>query len=337
MMLLFASTVWAKEDSRELLGKSFQQGDLWTQGPVKLVAEVRLPQPSGDINVTYTVSWAGPDKWRAEWSAEGLQDVTVLNGGKLSHLTNQKAPIVWAMLFESALATLDGADPAGPYTSAPPIDWEKAKLDTSKKKVGSVDARCVAFGQPADTLCIDPATAHLLTADADFTTFEYADYVAVGNNAYPQSVKVSFNKQLLSQGKVTVTRGEKFADNLFTPPDKSTTVDDSRCADVDKNFTAPRLSKKVEAKMPDAARKAKKYGVVWVVADVGKDGTVVKATTVGGDPDLNPAATEAVQQYKFSPYMRCGQAVAFEKLVMVPFAPPQRPADTPVDVGTGKP
>jgi hypothetical protein len=320
--LLLAPFAFAKEDGHELLSKSFQQGDIWTQGPVKLVAQVRLPRPGGaDINVTYTISWAGPDKWVAEWSAQGLKQDTVLNSGKLSFFSNQPSPLLWGILFESALAGQDGGNPAGPY-SVPPTDWQKAKLDTSKKKVGTVDAKCMTFGQPAETLCIDPATAHMLSVDVDFTTFEYADYVTVGSNSYPQTVKVSFNKQLLVEGKVTVTRGDKFADALFTPPDKSTTVDYPSCADVDKNFTAPHLNKSVPPKMPDAAKKAKKYGVVWVVANVGKDGSVTKASVIGGDPDLTAAAADAVQQYKYAPYMRCGQGVEFQKLVVVPFLPP---------------
>ncbi len=328
--LLLAPFAFAKEDPHELPTKSFQQGDIWTQGPVKLEAKVRLPRPDGsDINVDYTVSWAGPDKWRSEWSAQGLQQVAVLNNGKLSFFSNQTAPLLWGILFESALAGLDAGNPAGPYTTAPPLDWQKAKLDASKKKVGGVDAKCVAFNQPVETLCIDPANAHLLSVDADFTTFEYADYATVGSNSYPQTVKVSFNKQLIVEGKVTVTRGDKFADALFIAPEKSTTVDYPSCADIDKNFTAPRLNKSEPAKMPDAAKKAKKYGVVWMLATVGKDGSVQKATPIGADPDLAPAATDAVNQYKFAPYMRCGQAVGFEKLILVPFLPPQKLAEEP--------
>ena len=331
--LLLAPASFAKEDSHELLAKSFQQADIWTQGPVKLAAKVRLPRPDGtDINVDYTISWAGPDKWRAEWSAPGLQQVTVLNNGKLSFFSNQTAPLLWAMLFDSALAGLDGGNPAGPY-NVPPMDWQKAKLDTSKKKIGSVDAKCMAFGQPVETLCVDPATSRLLSADADFTTFEYSDYLTAGSNSYPQTVKVNFNKQLLLEGKVTVTRGDKFADALFTAPDKSTSVDFPACADVDKNFTAPHLNKSIPPKMPDAAKKAKKYGIVWMLASVGKDGSVTKATVVGGDPDLTAAATDAVKQYKYTPYLRCGQAVEFQKLIVVPFLPtssalPEEPSPT---------
>jgi len=335
IVLLLAAPLFAKDDPHDLLTKSFQQADIWTQGPVKLVAEVSLPkQGGGDVTVEYTVSWAGPDKWRAEWSAEGLQQIAVLNNGKLSFLTNQKQPLLFAMQFEAALAALDGGNPAGPYLTSPPLDWQKAKLDASKKKVGSVDARCVAFGQPTDTLCGDPATGHLLTADADFTTFEYSDYVTAGSNSYPQTVKITFNKQVtLAQGKLTVTRGEKFADSLFAPPEKATTIDYPSCADVDKNFTAPHLSKTVPPKMPEAAKKAKKSGIVWVLVTVGKDGSVTKATAMGGaDPDFAGPGTEAAQQYKYTPYMRCGQAVEFQKVVLVPFiaGQPGQPAETPM-------
>ena len=325
MVVFLTYASFAKEDPHELMSKSFQQANIWTQGPVKLAAKVRLPrQGASDIDVDYTVSWAGPEKWRSEWSAEGLQDVRVLDNNKLFYFTKEKEPIIFAMLFEKAVAMLDSANPAGPYSTTPPLDWEKAKLEHSKKKINGIDAHCMAFDQPTLTLCFDPATAHLLSAEGNFTTFEYSDYVPVGNNSYPQTVKVSFNKQLLSEGKITVTRGEKFADQLFTPPDKSTSGDFPSCADVDKKFTPPHLNKVVPGKMPEAAKKAKKYGVVWVVADVGKDGSVETAAAVGGaDPDLASAATDAVRQYKFMPYMRCSQAVQFQKLVMVMFTPQQ--------------
>jgi len=325
LAILLPHTLLAKEDPHDLLAKSFQQGDIWTQGPVKLVAKVSLPKPDGtSVEVEYTVSWAGPDKWRAEWTAQGLQQIAILNSGKLSFVTNQPSPLLWAMMFESALAGVDAGNPAGPYTVAPPLDWQKAKLDTSKQKINGAEARCMAFGQPVQTLCVDPAAAHLLSSDVEFTTFEYSDYAAAGNNSYPQTVKISFNKQQLSSAKLTVTRGTPFADALFAPPEKSTTVDFPSCADVDKSFTAPHLNKLVPPKMPEAAKKAKKYGVVWVLANVGKDGSVTKATVLGGDPDLTGPASDAVQQYKYSPYMRCGQAVEFQKLLVVEFAPPQQ-------------
>jgi len=37
----------------------------------------------------------------------------------------------------------------------------------SKKKINGMDAKCLAFGQPTVTYCIDSATNHLLSVDGD--------------------------------------------------------------------------------------------------------------------------------------------------------------------------
>jgi len=331
----FSTTAFAKDNPRDVLTKTFQQSELWTQGPVKLVAHMRMPKPDGtDINFDYTLSWAGPDKWRAEWTANGFDQVTVLNNGKLSYVSTQPKPLVQPLQFEAAVAALDGFNPAGPYT-VPPLDFMKAKIDSSKKKVGNVDARCMALGDPLQTFCVDPSSGHLLSVTnsingVEVGSYEYSDYTTLGTTAYPQTIKVYYVKTLLEEGKLTLTRGEKFDDKLFAPPDQSTSVDFPSCADVDKNFTAPEQKKSVPAKMPDAAKKAKKYGLVYVMANVGTDGSVQKATAIAGDPDLIAAAADAVQQYKFNPYMRCGKPAQFQKMVIVPFAPPQRPADEPL-------
>jgi len=323
-LLAPAAFAHPKEDAHELLSKSFQQADVWNQGPVKLVAKMNIPKPDGtNVTLELTDSWAAPDKWRAEWTANGLDQITVLNNNKLSYVSNPPMTVVQLLQFELAIAMLTGGNPAGPY-SAPPVDWEKAKMETSKKKINGVDAKCIAFGQPTETFCIDAANGHLLSFDSDYTTFEYSDYVTVGSNAYPQTIKVIYAKTPVSSGTLTVTRGDKFPDSLFLTPENSTSVDFPSCSDVGKNFAAPRLEKSVKAKMPDAARKAQKYGLVYTLANVDKNGTVQKVNVLGGDPALKDAAIDAVQHYKYTPYMRCGQAVEFQKLLVVPFAPPEK-------------
>jgi hypothetical protein len=191
-MLSAAAFAGTEQDPQELLSKSFQQADLWNQGPVKVVAKVHVDNANGDLrNLQYTVSWVGPEKWRAEWSAPGLHQITILNNGKLSYVSN-RPKILWSTIwFEAALAALDGGTPAGPYLLAP-LAYENAKLHASKKKINETEARCLAFGEPKTTLCIDPASGHLLTADGSLGSFEYSNYTSVGNNSYPQTVKVSY-------------------------------------------------------------------------------------------------------------------------------------------------
>jgi Gram-negative bacterial TonB protein C-terminal len=339
------------EDPRELLSKSFQQADLWNQGPVKLVAKVREDNINGEAqNLQYSVSWAGPEQWRAEWSAADLQQITILNNGKLSYVSNRPKPLWSTIWVETALAALDGGTPAGPYSFAP-LDYENAKLHVSKKTINGTEARCVAFGGPptgffskgyrADlaegfrhrptTLCIDPTSGHMLTADSDLGSFEYSDYTMFGSNSYPQTVKVSYMGKPMEEAQVTVTRGEQFPDSILTAPEKSTTVNMDSCADPATNFSPPRLDKSVNAKIPSAARKAQEYGVVWVLAMVDKDGSVEKTKVLSGPRALRTAATSAVQRYKYTPYVRCGQAVGFQQVVMVPLPPPPPTPSAPID------
>ena len=347
-MLSAAAFAGSEPSPQELLAKSFQQANLWNQGPVKLVAKMRRPAANGqELNRQLTVYWAGPEKWRAEWSDPHLQQTTILNHGKLSYVSN-RPNLPWSTIwFEAALAALDGGPPAGPYL-LPPLAYENAKLHASKKKVNGTEARCVAFGEPKTTLCIDPASGHLLTAEGELGSFEYSNYTTVGSNSYPGTVKVSYlttslegedyfynngvaypqNRQVISEktpieeAQLTVTRDEQFPDSLFTVPEKSTTVDFASCADLATNFTAPRLDKSVKAERPKAAVEAHTYGIVWVLAAVGKDGSVQGTKVLGGPRELRTAVTNAVQGYKYSPYLRCGQAVEFRQVVGVDFKPP---------------
>lgn len=370
LVLPLASEAFAdsQQDAHELLSRSFQQADLWKQGPVKLVAKFPLYRSNGQVRMRqYTVFWAGPEKWRVEYSDLDLQQtaadggnstqkqrdfgqVTILNNGKLSYVSNQPKLLKPGIWFEAALAALDGGTPSGPYSLAP-LDYENAKFHVSKQKINGADARCLAFGQPKTTFCIDPASGHLLTADNDLGSFEYSNYSAVGSNSYPQTVKVSsvwsgyegddyfYNhgvaytsslkpvsiKTPKGEAQLTVTRGEKFPDSLFVAPENNTTVDFASCADLATNFTPPRLVKSVKAKRPEAARKNYRYGWLWVLATVGKDGSVQKTAVLSGDSMLSAGAIDAVRGYKYTPYLRCGQAAEFQQVFVVAFPPPGPP------------
>lgn len=350
-LLVRAAFSETNEDPRELLSKSFQQADLWSHGPVKLVAKVHVDNPDGQAqNLQYVVYWDGPEKWRAEWSAPGRRKITIVNNGKLSYASNQPKALWSTIWFEAALAALDGGSPAGPYLSAP-FDYENAKLHASKKRLNGADARCVAFGKPEATLCIAPASGHLLTADGNLGSFEYSDYTSVGSSSYPQTVKISYvttsvkgddyiaanggfypqNLEIIpvktpvADAHLTVTRGEQFSDSLFVPPASSTTVSFASCADSATNFSPPHLEKSVKAKRPEGYT----YGIVWVLAAVGKDGSVQGTEVLGGPYELRTGATSAVRRYKYTPYIRCGHAVEFQQVVGIDFAAPPPTIYTP--------
>jgi hypothetical protein len=80
-MLSAGAFAGTEQDPQELLSKSFQQANIWNQGPVKLVAKMRRPAANGqELNRQLTVYWAGPEMWRAEWSDPHRDDTQI--GGR---------------------------------------------------------------------------------------------------------------------------------------------------------------------------------------------------------------------------------------------------------------
>jgi TonB family protein len=82
---------------------------------------------------------------------------------------------------------------------------------------------------------------------------------------------------------------------------------------------AKRIVTKVEPAYPEAARKAGTEGLVVLDAVIRPDGSVKSLRPVSGPDLLVQSATEAVQSWKFEPYLTSGQAVEVETTIAVEF------------------
>jgi TonB family protein len=82
---------------------------------------------------------------------------------------------------------------------------------------------------------------------------------------------------------------------------------------------AKRIVTKVEPAYPEAARKAGTEGLVVLDAVIRPDGSVKSLRPVSGPDLLVQAATEAVQSWKFEPYLTNDQAVEVETTIAVEF------------------
>ncbi|MGA8539222.1 MAG: TonB family protein [Terriglobales bacterium] len=80
-----------------------------------------------------------------------------------------------------------------------------------------------------------------------------------------------------------------------------------------------RIVKKVDPVYPEAARTAGIEGVVVLDAVIGPDGSVRLLRTVSGPRLLVQSATDAVQYWKFEPYLTSGKAVDVETTIAVEF------------------
>jgi len=82
---------------------------------------------------------------------------------------------------------------------------------------------------------------------------------------------------------------------------------------------AKRIVTKVEPVYPEAARSAGTEGLVVLDAVIAPDGSVERLRPVSGPDLLVQSATEAVQSWKFEPYLTSGQAVEVETTIAVEF------------------
>ncbi|MGB8012911.1 MAG: TonB family protein [Terriglobales bacterium] len=82
---------------------------------------------------------------------------------------------------------------------------------------------------------------------------------------------------------------------------------------------AKRIVTKLEPVYPEAARTAGVEGLVVLDVVVAPDGSVRRVQPVSGPGPLVRSAAEAVQSWKFEPYLSSGQAVEVESTIAVEF------------------
>jgi periplasmic protein TonB len=76
---------------------------------------------------------------------------------------------------------------------------------------------------------------------------------------------------------------------------------------------------KVQPAYPDEARRKHIQGSVVMQAEISKEGNVEYLKVLSGDPLLAPAATKAVKEWKYKPYLLSDQPIAVETQVTVNF------------------
>ena len=83
-----------------------------------------------------------------------------------------------------------------------------------------------------------------------------------------------------------------------------------------------RLLQQVEPEYPAAARQQHIQGPVVLEAKVGRDGAVQQLSVISGNSMLTSAASDAVRQWRFVPFVQNGQVVQFQTRIKVHFVLP---------------
>jgi TonB family protein len=109
--------------------------------------------------------------------------------------------------------------------------------------------------------------------------------------------------------------------NLIDVSTKSTPV--LQTLAVSQGVSQGLIVKRIQPTYPDSALRLHLEGSVQLMATVGKNGNITAVKTLSGEPLLAQAATVAVKQWKYKPYLLDGQPVEIQTQVTINFKLPR--------------
>lgn len=306
------------DQATKLLAEALQQADIWASGPLQVEAKFNVPRTNQpDVSLAAKVYWNGPDKWRVEWVGTGYEETRVLSGGRLYTHRNTGLPAIQAMMLTNTLAIALGNDPAAAFFS--PVPAQGVKFELSREKIAGVPVECIHPENNHGTACVDPAKRQIVQYRDNNVISDFKEYQTFESVSYPRRIIVTMQHgKVLAEGQLIVTRAAAASDFLFQPLATAEVSNYETCSNVRNSITAPKLDNHVMPRYPEEARRNYQQGTVWMYTAVGEDGSIRTAEVLSGvSPQLDIAAVTAVRQWKYTPYLRCGAAAAFETLITV--------------------
>ncbi|HYP13340.1 MAG TPA: energy transducer TonB [Bryobacteraceae bacterium] len=169
----------------------------------------------------------------------------------------------------------------------------------------------------------DDAMAYLnlivrLRADLTETPEAYAREIDVANQWVQKAIDQKHSKQQRQQSSALGAAMASPPPPAPPPPPGSQAAIPAQIR-VGANVQASKFVHFVDPEYPPLAAQARIQGTVRFDVVVGPDGRIYHLKLVSGHPLLVPAATIAVQQYRYQPTLLNGHPVAVETVVDVPF------------------
>jgi len=198
-------------------------------------------------------------------------------------------------------------------------------LDSGSVKLLCVIPSAAAPGAPADNsaYCLNTDDPMLRVAARPSTSDQtfHNRHLRVEDRAIAGEMKIMHN------GKVTVTLHLETAtvldpsdEAVFTPPPGA--VPEALRITVSDAVSQGMLQYKVTPEYPSAARNAHVEGVVTLQGTISKNGAIRSLKALAGPEILQGAAMQAVQQWRYRPYLLNGQPVEVQTTINVAFTLP---------------
>jgi TonB family protein len=202
---------------------------------------------------------------------------------------------------------------AGDSTYLEPIKKQKADYPMNAAREGlqgQVLVR-VFISETGDVEDVEVLRGDPILAEAAVNAakkWKYKPFIR-GGKRIKVNTKISFDFTFSGNVTDTAPAGDAPADN-----GKDTTR-----VSVSQGLSQGLLIHKVRPVYPKSARQNHVQGTVTLRAVISKDGRIEDLTPISGPKELIPAAVDAVQQWRYKPYLLKGQPVEIETQIVVNF------------------
>ena len=281
------------------------------------------------------------------FSFGGASEEPASEGGKKKILIGIAAVVVLAAAYfgysqfkghSSAPATTSAAAPASatppiskPSAQPAPVSTSPAPNTTAQVNQTPVSSakETTPSETPDITLSSAPTTSKTTKAPVTAAPKEVAEeesepapLVVKGGKVPAHQQKSAAAPDVAAPSMAGMTPGTTPTPN-FVPSTNTGFKPVLQTLNISQGVSQGLLIKKVSPTYPAAAQRMRIEGVVELMATVSKEGAITHIKVLSGDGQLTKAATDAVKQWKYKPYLLNGEPVEIQTQITVNFKLPR--------------
>lgn len=246
------------------------------------------------------------------------------------------AQLLWGTLFLLACTLLAASQQAATPVEVPPAELQSflikrvaplyPPLARQARIQGTVFLK-VIVNKAGEVRSVEVVSGHPMLVPSAVEAAKQWRYTPYEKNGEAVEVTTTIQVNFQLADKPLASGGDRsHADHSDTPAQPGGIV--PQRVRVSSGVASGLIITKVPPHYPEDARAARVQGTVVLKVNIDNEGNVYKTELISGHPLLAPAAIEAVQQWKYKPYLLNGAPVEVETQVQVNFLLKQPPPST---------
>lgn len=307
LVLLLASPLWASDTTPEgqaIIAQARSRSDIRELSSFTMKADLSIENRGKQVAGRYVLLWNGPDQWREEIVFPGFDEIRVGGAGTVAE--KRSLDFVPLRIYQLQRVLAYGREGLA-------LRSDEKVAHVRSRKVNGTEATCVQLTSrgSAREICVDRSSGALIR-DRPFVDKGFAP---IGTIFFPHSLSYVEEDNTVAEAEITeLTMGAPLPAALFELPAGAVSKPD--CL----NPTVGRLINKVDPRYPIPERLTRTEGTVAIYAVIGTDGSMHNLQVVSSvSPGLDQAALDAVEQWRYEPFMCQNTPVEFESVIQVAF------------------